>query len=249
MIKKTAIIISLIIIVGVLGVAIVGYIFENNEMKPGKDYITDYVSPSSPYAVQVLYDDNHHPIDIVIVKAKSGVSVAGIEQDAFGYKITETSSTITFVLYNNEGVEMGTYEFDTDKGEWVTSPISSVQNDLNGFEYRNNNYNFSVSFPKSWGNISEKITAGPKERKIYRTIQLTTDNDPERYIEINLVDVKLKEDPLVADAPMEFITKNSDFAFYFSGSADYAGAPGMEDPKYDQILSETKEIIKTFKLF
>ena len=239
MLKKAGIVIyvivSVVIVVCLLwgALALISALyFDNSDLKPGKDYVTEYVSPTSPYAVEVLYDENHHPIDIIIVKAKSGVSVAGVGQDAFSYEIKETTSTMTIVLYDNEGVVSGTYEFDTKKGEWVTSQISSVENNLNGFEYRNNNYNFSLSFPKSWGNISEKITSGPKERKIFKTVKLTSEKDPKRYVNITLVDVKFREDPLVAADPMEFVTKNSDFAFYFSGAGD-----------------QVAEIIKTFKLF
>lgn len=122
MLKRIALILSLIT-VAIYGTVFVGALvtrlFDNDNLKPGKEYVTDYVSPTSPYAVRTLYDENSSPIDIVVVDAKSGVLVAGIKQDAYEYKITEVSSTITFVLYDNEGVAMGTYEFDTEKGELI----------------------------------------------------------------------------------------------------------------------------------
>ncbi len=125
MLKKTALVLSLIT-VAIYGTLFVGgllvRVFDNSNLKPSKDHVTDYVSPHSPFAVRTLYDDNDSPIDIVVVRAKSGVSVAGITQDAYSYEISEVSSTIKFTLRDNEGVETGVYEFDTQKGEWVNLP-------------------------------------------------------------------------------------------------------------------------------
>ncbi len=121
MIKKIAFIISLVVILlwaGALVLMRIGF-FDNSEMRPSPDHVTDYISPTSRYAVKTLYDENKSPIDIVIVDAKSGVSVAGISQDAYTYEISEVSSTLKFTLRDNEGVETGVYEFDTKKGEWV----------------------------------------------------------------------------------------------------------------------------------
>ena len=112
-------IISIIIIaVFALG-AILAFTLDNSDLRPSEDHVTNYVSPRSRYAVKTLYDENNSPIDIVIVDAKSGVSVAGIEEDAYSYEISEISSTIKFVLYDNEGVQTAVYEFDTKKGEWI----------------------------------------------------------------------------------------------------------------------------------
>lgn len=120
--KKIALILYILASLGIVAVMVIvmsAVIFDNSEMRPSKDHATDYVSPTSRYAVKTLYDDNKSPIDIVIVDAKSGVSVAGITQDAYAYEISEVSSTIKFILRDNEGVVTGEYEFDTKKGEWI----------------------------------------------------------------------------------------------------------------------------------
>lgn len=126
MIKKIGIaiyvVVSIILVIGMIwgAFAVVSALyFDNSEMRPSKDHVTDYVSTYSRYAVRTLYDHNDNPIDIVIVDAKSGVSVAGIERDAYTYEISEVSSTLTFTLKDNEGVIMEVYNFDTKKGEWI----------------------------------------------------------------------------------------------------------------------------------
>ncbi len=112
----TALVIFLILSAGTILLVL---FLDNSELRPSAYYVTDYVSPNSPYAVRTLYDDNDSPIDIVIVDAKSGVSVAGIEQDAYTYEISEVSSTLTFTLKDNEGVVMEVYNFDTKTGGWI----------------------------------------------------------------------------------------------------------------------------------
>jgi hypothetical protein len=119
MMKKVLLAISILIFVLFALGAVLVLILDNSNLKPSKNYVTDYISPTSPYAVKTLYDENKSPIDIIIIDAKSGVSRAGISQDAYSYEIKEVSSTMKFTLRDNEGVITGEYKFDTKKGEWV----------------------------------------------------------------------------------------------------------------------------------
>lgn len=121
MMKKAIFIISVIIIVVfAIGVTLTR-VLDNSNLKPGKNYKVDYISQTSRYAVMALYDENKSPVDIVIIDAKSGVSRASISQDAYSYEVKEVSSTMKFILRDNEGVITGEYEFDTKKGEWIKS--------------------------------------------------------------------------------------------------------------------------------
>ncbi len=144
--KKIALIVYVLASFGIVATMVIvmsAVIFDNSELRPSSDHVTDYISPTSRYAVRTLYDDNESPIDIVIVDAKSGVSVAGISQDAYSYEISEISSTIKFILRDNEGVETGVYEFDTKKGEWINLPeISDEPSSYN--EKKNDSINSNI---------------------------------------------------------------------------------------------------------
>ncbi|MBI2037992.1 MAG: hypothetical protein HYT15_03660 [Candidatus Magasanikbacteria bacterium] len=124
LIKRTALVVSIVIILawvaGLIAVFIVRSL-DNSEMKPSKNHTVDYVSPNSRYAVSTLYDENKYPIDIVVIDAKSGVSVTKItpEAEIARYEIAEASSTITFTLYNNKNNPIKFYYFNTKNGEWI----------------------------------------------------------------------------------------------------------------------------------
>ena len=115
------------------------------------------------------------------------------------------------------------------------------------YVFGNNDYKFSLVFLESWGSISEEIREGMDNTKIFKEIVLKSENDNERYLIINIVKINDKDDPSISDYPQMYLTENDDFVFYYSGSADNAGMPGMEDQKYFDIQNETMEIIKTFE--
>lgn len=100
-------------------------VFDIGEMNPGKNFSTDYVAQYSPYAVMVAYDDQKHLQEIRVVRTKGGVEVTGIsDKDTLGkivdrYEVTETSSSLIFILYNIQNEVINQYEFDTNKGQWV----------------------------------------------------------------------------------------------------------------------------------
>jgi hypothetical protein len=118
--KAVLMAVSIVIITIFLVGVIIILVTNNDEMKPGKEYVTDYVAVHSPYAVQTRYDAQHHPRNIVVVKAKSGVSVAGTgSETADSYNISETTSSLMFTFYNRERKVINTIQFDTEKGQWV----------------------------------------------------------------------------------------------------------------------------------
>lgn len=83
---------------------------------------------------------------------------------------------------------------------------------------------------------------------IFNTVQLTAENDPNRYIQISVVKIGDKKSPLVVDYPHSYLTENEIYAYYYSGGGDDAGKPGVEDQKYFDIAKEVKAISETFKI-
>lgn len=114
-----------------------------------------------------------------------------------------------------------------------------------GYVYTNANYGFSLTFPAAWGNI--KVSGPSGVIPAFKDqITLTSGNDEDRYLYINVVNLKNKNDAMVVDAPMTHIKDNNYYAFYFDGSGGCAGKPGCEDQKWFDIWDEVQEIIKTF---
>lgn len=120
--KKVAIVASLITITLYLSIVVSAFFFaHDNNLKPGKNYITDYVSPTSRYAVKVLYNEQKQPQDILVIDAKSGNMRTGVSMPSgtVSYKINEVKPIMSFVMYDIDGKELETNKFDTQKGEWV----------------------------------------------------------------------------------------------------------------------------------
>ncbi|MFA5413285.1 MAG: hypothetical protein WC348_01975 [Patescibacteria group bacterium] len=113
--------------------------------------------------------------------------------------------------------------------------------------YTNSAYGFSLTFPASWGKIKAEQVADPGYSKI-RAFRLTSENDNGRYVQINIVRIEDKNDPYVVDYPQTFIKDSNLWAFYYTSGGDYAGRPGLEDQKYEDILNEARQIIQTFTL-
>ncbi|MFA5995061.1 MAG: hypothetical protein WCW27_02395 [Patescibacteria group bacterium] len=122
--------------------------------------------------------------------------------------------------------------------ESTTEPVSSLG------EYKNSTYGFSLVFPTNWGAVQEKVESGSK---IYKTVRLTAENDSARYIQIQIVKNEDKTDSAVIDYPQTYLTENSTYSYYYSGSGDYAGYPDMAEQNVN-IQKEVNDIIQTFSL-
>ena len=140
-------------------------------------------------------------------------------------------------------VGVGTYFWQMQK---ATSEMT-MQKQEEGTRYENSIYRFSLVFPASWGAIQERVENA--KSPIYQTIRLTSEDDPERYIQIQVVKIENKNDPAIVDYPHIYLTENSTWSFYYLGGGDYAGLPGFEDEKFFDIKNEVKTISETFKTF
>lgn len=172
----------------------------------------------------------------------------GLNTESIQNSTTQTPTTNQTV--STVGVEGETPTIiDNASEEDLRGLHSSIKHTATGLEYENSIYRFSLVFPKSWGDIKEKVSAGPTGSKILEVVKLTAQNDGERYIQIDVVETKYKDAPSVIDAPHAYINGNLGYSFYWAGSGDNAGAPGMEDQKYSDIQQETKSISQTFRMF
>ncbi|MFH2136265.1 MAG: hypothetical protein ABII19_01330 [Patescibacteria group bacterium] len=113
--------------------------------------------------------------------------------------------------------------------------------------YTNNEYKFSLVFPAMWGAIEEKdvLNLGA-DKYIVKSIDLVSKTDKDRWLKIDVIKIENKNDPENIDYPHTFLKENNQYAFYYYGVGDYAGAPGMEDPKWFVMADEIKQIVKTF---
>lgn len=115
--------------------------------------------------------------------------------------------------------------------------------------YTNSEYGFSMDFG-SWGvpKVTD-VTATYKETMPVKSVwSFVAANGEDRVITLYAVPLNSQEDPAITDAPMTLVKKNASYAFFYSSSGDYTDYPGMDDPKWDTIYRESKQIIKTFKL-
>lgn len=115
--------------------------------------------------------------------------------------------------------------------------------------YINSEYGFSMDFG-SWGmpEVTD-VTATYKETMPVKSVwSFVASSEGDRVITIYAVPLNSLEEPAITDAPMTMVKKNANYAFFYSSSGDYSDYPGMEDPKWDSIYRESKQIIKTFKL-
>ena len=120
-----------------------------------------------------------------------------------------------------------------------------------GSMYINPIYRFSLNLPKSWGDIL--ITQGlensaQRQSKIHDSIRLTSKNDPQRYIRIQMVKIADKSDSLaLGGTQLRSLSDDSDYAFYYSGSQDMADAGGNKATKEQLIImAEIAAITKSF---
>lgn len=114
--------------------------------------------------------------------------------------------------------------------------------------YTNNEYKFSLVFPAEWGAIEEKDVLNLGADKIVKAMDLVSKIDSDRWIKIDIIRMEDKNYPENIDYPHTFIAENNQYAFYYQGAGDFAGASGVEDPKYSAVADEIKQIIKTFTL-
>lgn len=138
---------------------------------------------------------------------------------------------------------------DNASEEDLRGLLSSIRHTSAGLEYENSIYRFSLTFPKSWGDIKEKVSAGPAGSKIVAVIKLTAQNDGERFVEIHVAETKYKNDPTVAYGG--FIKGNSGYVFWWVGGGEDC-PPQLaltEGENCYNIQREEAETINTFKLF
>lgn len=115
-----------------------------------------------------------------------------------------------------------------------------------GIEYHNDLNHFSLTLPKSWGNVTETYLT-PASSLFLASVRLSAENDAEHYVTIQLTKQSDSSKPEIVDYPQTFIMHALGYSFFYLGAGDYAGMPGQEDPKLFQFAAELKDIIKTFK--
>lgn len=136
---------------------------------------------------------------------------------------------------------------DTLTGDESRGLHSYIRITPQGTEYTSDVYSFSLVLPTSWGMIHEKEDYSPEVTQMTYQATLTAENDPARYITIQVVADAYAKDPMIIDYPNTFITSKNGFSYYYVGGGDNAGRGGIDDPKQFEMLAETSAIIKTFK--
>lgn len=136
---------------------------------------------------------------------------------------------------------------DTLTGDESRGLHSYIRITSQGTEYTSDVYGFSLVLPTSWGMIHEKEDYSPEVTQMTYQVTLSAQNDPARYITIQVVADAHAKDPMIIDYPNTFITSKNGFSYYYVGGGDNAGRGGIDDPKQFEMLAETSAIIKTFK--
>ncbi|MCF6276379.1 MAG: hypothetical protein L3J07_00875 [Candidatus Magasanikbacteria bacterium] len=126
---------------------------------------------------------------------------------------------------------------------------SQVIRDIDGIKYSNNIYRFSFIVPNKWGNVKDVVSEGMTGTKFVESIRIIDVNNTEKFIDIYVVKTEDKNHATITDAPITYLAGDSTYSFYWSGSADGAGMPGLEDQKYMDILVELNKVKNTFKLW
>lgn len=107
-----------------------------------------------------------------------------------------------------------------------TTPTIQAEN-----TYENSTYGFSLVFPASWGTVKENIGNGEK----ITSVKLSPENDPSRYISIQVVKIIDKNDPTVIDYPQKPLTENATYSYYYN-----------TDDTEDYTNTDLQAIIKSF---
>ena len=137
---------------------------------------------------------------------------------------------------------------DFDSLEDVRGLHSSVDRTASGVYYTSDIYGFHLIFPQSWGALMEKESPGLANTKIFRSVHIASVADPDRFISIQLVKPEDNDDWSVTDYPQTLLGSNDQYVYYYSGGGDMAGAPGLEDPKFEVIANEVSNIARSFSL-
>jgi hypothetical protein len=111
--------------------------------------------------------------------------------------------------------------------------------------YTNQAYGFSLTFLSSWGKISAQNVTDTGSSKM-RGIRLSSANDANRYIQINIARIEDKNS--LIDYPQTFIKDGTLWSFYYISGGDCAGMPGCEGQESEDILAEARQIVQTFIL-
>ncbi len=114
----------------------------------------------------------------------------------------------------------------------------------NWFTYENEEYGFSLRYPKEWGKLNEENVKIFEGSKIYKSILLSS-KGLNQYIQIQIVKTEDENDPSIIDYPQKYITRNNKYLLYYSSSNDCVGMPDCE---IKELNTDIERIIDTFKL-
>jgi hypothetical protein len=150
-----------------------------------------------------------------------------------------------FVFYVKDEVQAPEEEKEVTKVEEKQEKTTAEEIDMSGWQtYENKEFGFSLKYPKEWGIISEKNIAIPEGSKIYKSLRLKSEKI-NQYIQIQIVEIKDKNDFSVIDYPQKYITENNKYIFYYSSSNDCIGMP---ECKIKEINKDIQKTVDTFKL-
>ena len=141
-------------------------------------------------------------------------------------------------------------------GDYIISSAAGVARLTHiqeGIEFESLTYRFKLIVPKSWGDILTNQgleNSAQQQSKLYDLIRLTSKDDPQRYILVEVVKIADQSDSLaLGGAEMRPLLSNSEYAFYYSGSQDMANAGGNVPTKEQLvIMREIAAITKSFTL-
>jgi hypothetical protein len=116
-------------------------------------------------------------------------------------------------------------------------------------KYTNKTYGFSLTFPMSWGGVTEtEVPSFGGAKKETKTIRLASKTNPEKYVNIGIIKTTDTEERLAADDKMIFLAAGFDFFYYYQTPINCEGMPSCQgDTKGAAIYAEIKEIVKSFE--
>ena len=134
---------------------------------------------------------------------------------------------------NNFYLEISMNKAVAEKNEIVEEMLATLkfidgigQEEINGnkeknpFSYNSNEYDFTISFPESWGIVkkTDQDLGDLKNDNILETFYLESENDADRYFFIAVGKPALKGS-VYEDAPRIFLGESSDYVYYYTSSS------------------------------
>lgn len=148
-----------------------------------------------------------------------------------------------FVFYDKEEAKAPTNE---DAVEDISEQSNKTKEvDTSGWlTYENEEYGFSLKYPKEWGELNVKKNKAPEGSKIEELVFLKS-SKLNKYVQIQVVKTEDKNDSSVIDYPQIYITENIKYLYYYTSSNDCVGKPDCEEKEIDNNI---EKIINTFKI-